>query len=214
MKKLIMICAVLMALMAISARAPAGIISHVPNDMVPPVVKTLPFGVLAVGGTVGTAGINFGVDYSYGGIEGIFDNGGGDEGAIGGINAANVLDLFTDVDGAIVALGTTTQARTSYLSIEAGHAAAGYLLLEVFNLNGTLITSVLNGPPLGPHGRMTMTIDRGGVYDIAFFRVSGTDTYGVDQVDMEQPVIPAPGAILLGSIGVGFVSWLRRRRTL
>ncbi len=213
MKKLIMICALAVLIVA-SGSAQAGIISHVPNDMVPPVVKTPAFGTLAAGGIVGTAGIDFGVDYSYGGIEGIFDNGGGDEGAIGGINGSNILDLVSDVDGAIVALGTTTPARTSYLSIEAGFAANGSLLLEVFDKSGTLITSVLNGLPLGPHGRTTMTIDRGGVFDIAFFRVSGNDTYGVDQVDMEQPVIPAPGAILLGSIGVGFISWLRRRRTL
>jgi len=212
MKNFLVLSAIVM--MAVCASAQAGLISHVPNDMVPPVVKTPPFGVLAGGGIVGTAGIDFGVDYSYGGIEGIFDNGVGDEGAIGGINAGNVLDLVTDVDGAIVALGTTTQARTSYLSVEAGHAANGSLLLEVFDKNGILITSALNGLPAGPHGRTTMTIDRGGVYDIAFFRVSGNDTYGVNQIDMEQPVIPAPGAILLGSIGVGLVSWLRRRRTL
>jgi hypothetical protein len=48
---------------------------------------------------------------------------------------------------------------------------------------------------------------------IAYVELSDSgNTFVVD--DFTLQAIPAPGAILLGSIGVGLVGWLRRRRAL
>jgi hypothetical protein len=66
----------------------------------------------------------------------------------------------------------------------------------------------------------------GNYIDIAFLSLSGigniayakftfantTGFFGIDDVDFTP--IPAPGAVLLGGIGVGLVGWLRRRMVL
>jgi hypothetical protein len=59
---------------------------------------------------------------------------------------------------------------------------------------------------------------------LSFFASAGSTTYSnaYGQVWFDNingngngtPVVPAPGAIMLGSIGIGLVGWLRRSRTL
>ena len=78
--------------------------------------------------------------------------------------------------------------------------------VSVYDSTGSLLESyqVAAGSNVYP------VITRGS-YDISRFVITG-DFFGID--DLQFNAIPAPGAILLGSIGAGLVGWLRRRRTI
>jgi len=88
--------------------------------------------------------------------------------------------------------------------------------------SGTGIALSLDGYALGTE---IVNSTQGGFFGVtsttpfnAVLVAAGTDpigsqeTYEMDNMVTSQ--IPAPGAILLGSIGAGLVGWLRRRRTL
>jgi hypothetical protein len=80
--------------------------------------------------------------------------------------------------------------------------------LSVYDSGGALIESTVV-----PDGSNTYVVFSEADYSISRLVLTG-DYFAADDLQFNSAVIPAPGAILLGSIGVAFVGWLRRRRTL
>jgi len=120
-----------------------------------------------------------------------------------------------------IALGTTVDLLTgspSQIALEVINDNQQNWSFKLYAYDGsTTITSPVWTAiaPLG--GSFSLTLGIPGALSL-----DGTDTAGIlIRNDSGQPdtfhvaaIVPAPGAILLGGIGVCLVGWLRRRRTL
>lgn len=134
--------------------------------------------------------------------------------AWGGINDSGGVDLVSPVNGWLVLPGTLTPGLVDYISVEAGYAADQTLTLAVYDINGNLLATRLNGSDGdGPHGRTLITLS--GIQGIHYFSVYGDDTFGVDQIELGEITpagqIPEPATFLLLGGGLAAVLFLRRR---
>jgi len=107
---------------------------------------------------------------------------------------------------------------TTFISVDLGDfdVDSDRLFLEVFDAGDNLLTS--NFAVIATDFTAMVTFTATNVTPTMAYAVFGArdavngSSVFADNFTFEP--IPAPGAILLGSIGVGVVSWLRRRRTL
>jgi len=131
--------------------------------------------------------------------------------AWGGVNADGVVDLVSPINAYFVLPSTTSNAVTDFLSVEIGYANVGALTLEAFDIHGNLLGSTLNDDGLGPNGRTLATLSLSGIHS---FRVSGADTWGMNQVEFGNltAAVPEPETYALMLAGLAAVGAFARRR--
>jgi hypothetical protein len=126
-----------------------------------------------------------------------------------GTNDPTFPHLFGGYGGAQLRIDFSPYANLVYLDA-IGNDNSDFAKLQAFDPSNNLIDDYFTGQ-LTTSNFETMMVLGSSISHVIASGVSG-NSVGFDNLRYEP--IPAPGAILLGGIGVGLVSWLRRRRTL
>ena len=82
---------------------------------------------------------------------------------------------------------------------------------SAFDASNNLVDSASWNPGTGGQGSYSSGAYGSPVTHLRFSN-SGMHDIGIDNLVVTGKAIPAPGAMLLGSIGIAFTGWLRRRR--
>jgi hypothetical protein len=127
-------------------------------------------------------------------------------------NAAGALGDVFDIDSpmqtAKLSFGFNVQSLTF---IYGGNV--GSILVEARDAFGAVVDSFFQADTYGGQPAGPVTLSGLGIRSLYWEDTTpGMSFAALDNITISP--IPAPGAIVLGGIGVGIIGWLRRRRTL
>ncbi len=217
MKKFITICVTAGLMFAVGTPVANGSISYgTPSPSLSPTFGTLVNFDDKVAGALGTP-ILLWNEYATVGVASITEiTGGGSLLARFPYSAQSLLNYVGtgwnyEIGGALGGWDGTIRIDlalpASMVGIGVSNSTGGPETISVYDSTGSQLGPSYQVAP----GVNVYAVITSSSYNISRLEISG-DYFAID--DLQFNAIPAPGAILLGSIGVGLVGWLRRRSTI